>query len=92
MSSKVKSAKGEIVDFQLLKIKQSLGNTPLTIEVEAREKFIENKMKRRLTREKNKLLNKVENAQNDEIKNNEIKSNEILNNNENQKRKIKKKD
>lgn len=56
MAKKVRTAKGQIVDFELFKIKESLSNFPTTVEVKARERFIENKMKRKLKKAKNKML------------------------------------
>jgi hypothetical protein len=44
----VKSAKGEIVDFDLLKIKAQIASAPKTTNVQAREDFIDRKFKRRL--------------------------------------------
>jgi ribosomal protein S21 len=49
--SKVRSAKGEIVDFDLLKIKQQMQTTPKPVEVKAREDFIEKRLKRRQARQ-----------------------------------------
>lgn len=43
----VRSAKGEVVDMDLLKIKQSLASSPAPTEVAAREDFIEKKLSRR---------------------------------------------
>lgn len=96
MNKKIKSAKGELVDFQLLKLKQTLTSSPITVEVKNREKFIENKLNRKIIREKNKLLNKlkdnketIENNQSSDVSFEE--KNNILNNEQN-KRKIRKKD
>jgi hypothetical protein len=50
MSKGVKSARGEVVDFDLLKIKQQIASAPKTIQVQEREAFIDNKFKRRLKR------------------------------------------
>lgn len=50
MSKAVKSAKGETVDFDLLKIKQQIASAPKTTNVQAREDFIDQKFKRRLKR------------------------------------------
>jgi aspartate-semialdehyde dehydrogenase len=44
----VKSAKGVLVDFDLLKIKQQIASAPKTTNVQAREDFIDKKFKRRL--------------------------------------------
>lgn len=44
----VRSARGTMVNFDLLKIKQQLALAPKTTEVKARENFIDAKFKRRL--------------------------------------------
>jgi hypothetical protein len=44
----VKSAKGALVDFDLLKIKEQIASAPKTTNVQAREDFIDRKFKRRL--------------------------------------------
>jgi len=48
MGKKVRSAKGEIVDFDYLKIKEQLASAPTPMEVKNRQNFIENRLKRRL--------------------------------------------
>lgn len=45
-----RSARGEIVDFDLLRIKENLATAPKGSTVKAREDFIDNKFKRRLRR------------------------------------------
>lgn len=45
-----RSARGEIVDFDLLRIKENLGASPKASTVKAREDFIDNKFKRRQRR------------------------------------------
>lgn len=50
MSKGVKSARGEVVDFDLLKIKQQIASAPKTTTVQAREDYIDQKFKRRLKR------------------------------------------
>lgn len=57
MSRKVRSAKGTIVDFDLLAIKQQMAAQPAPTNVEAREKFIDRKLRRRKTK---KNINDVE--------------------------------
>ena len=42
-----KSARGEIVDFDLMKIKQQLADAPKTVEVKKREEMITAKRKRK---------------------------------------------
>lgn len=48
----VRSAKGEVVDFDLLRIKAQIASAPKTTNVQAREDFIDAKFKRRLKRVK----------------------------------------
>lgn len=50
MSKLHRSAKGELVDFDLLKIKQQMASAPKAPEVKARENFIDQRQKRRLNR------------------------------------------
>lgn len=50
MARGVRSARGEIVDFDLLRIKENLGQAPKASTVKAREDFIDQKFKRRLRR------------------------------------------
>lgn len=48
MSVKGRSAKGEIVDFDVLKIKEQMANAPPSVDVRARQDFIDRRLKRRL--------------------------------------------
>lgn len=50
MAKGVRSARGEIVDFDLLRIKQEIAAAPKPTTVAARENFIDQKFKRRLKR------------------------------------------
>lgn len=50
MARGARSARGEIVDFDLLRIKENLGAAPKASTVKAREDFIDQKFKRRLRR------------------------------------------
>lgn len=50
MARTVRSARGEMVDMDLLRIKETLGQAPKGATVQAREDFIDNKFKRRLRR------------------------------------------
>lgn len=52
MSQIVKSAKGQTVDFDLLKIKQQIATAPKPTQVQAREDFIDRKLKRRIKKAK----------------------------------------
>lgn len=59
MTNISRSARGEMVDFDLLKIKQQMVNTPKPIVVEARENFIDNKFKRQLKRQTSEAVSMV---------------------------------
>lgn len=48
MGKKVRSAKGEQVDFDLLKIKEQIAAAPAPTDVRARQDFIEKRLRRRL--------------------------------------------
>lgn len=48
MGKKVRSSKGEMVDFDLLKIKQQIGSAPPSADVRARQNFIEKRLRRRV--------------------------------------------
>lgn len=48
MAKKVRSARGELVDFDLLKIKEQIANQPPPQDVRARQDFIEKRLRRRL--------------------------------------------
>lgn len=50
MAKGVRSARGVMVDFDLLRIKENLGAVPKASTVKAREEFIDNKFKRKLRR------------------------------------------
>lgn len=59
MSRIVKSARGDTVDFDLLKIKAQIASAPKTTNVKAREEFIDQKFKRRLKRMKREVIDSV---------------------------------
>lgn len=59
MSKRVRSARGEILDFELMKVKEKLSLSPASIEVKARETFIERKLKRRLKKAKRDMLSQA---------------------------------
>lgn len=44
----VKSARGELVDFDLLKIRNQMAAAPKPTSVQAREEFVDAKLRRRL--------------------------------------------
>lgn len=56
MAKPVKSAKGQLVDFDLLKIKQQMASAPKPTNVKAREDFIDQKFKRRLKKLRNDIV------------------------------------
>lgn len=53
------SARGERVDFDLMKIKEQIAAAPKTITVKAREDFIDQKFKRRLNRQIKEITTQV---------------------------------
>lgn len=59
MSRTVKSARGDLVDFDLLKIKQQIASAPKPTNVKAREDFIDQKFKRRLKKLKRDVIDTV---------------------------------
>lgn len=48
MGKNVRSARGVIVNFDLMKIKKQIAATPTPMEVKTRQNFIENRLKRRI--------------------------------------------
>jgi len=50
MPRKTRSAKGVMIDFDLLKIKQQIASAPPTTDVKKREDFIDRKLRRRVKR------------------------------------------
>lgn len=48
MTKLVRTARGQMVDFDLIKIKQQLADMPVPTEVKARENFVEKRLKRKL--------------------------------------------
>lgn len=48
MSKATRSARGDFVDFDLLKIKEQMAATPKPVPVKARENFIDQRFKRRI--------------------------------------------
>jgi len=55
MPKKTRSAKGEVIDFDLLKIKAQIASAPKPTDVRNREDFIDKKLRRRT-----KKIKKVE--------------------------------
>lgn len=55
----VMSAKGIVVDFDLLRIKEQISSAPKTTTVSAREDFIDRKFSRRLKRQMNEVKQQV---------------------------------
>lgn len=60
MARKVKSIKGETVDFDLFDVKRQIGQKPPTTDVKSREEFIFSKRKRGSKRAVNALLKNKE--------------------------------
>lgn len=50
MAKVAKSARGESVNFDLLRIKEAIASAPKPTEVKTRENFIDQKFKRRIKR------------------------------------------
>lgn len=48
MSKKVRSSRGEMVDFDLLKIKEEISSSPIPQDVKFRQDYIEKRLRRRL--------------------------------------------
>jgi len=59
MPKVVRSARGEKVNFDLLKIKQQISAAPKTTDVAARENFIDGKFKRRLKRAQRQVSEQI---------------------------------
>ncbi len=55
MPKKVRTAKGQIIDFDLLKIKEQMEAAPAPSNVQARQDFIDQKMRRRVKRVKEQI-------------------------------------
>lgn len=55
MGKKVRSARGVVVDFDLMKIKEQIAAAPTPMEVKARQDFIENRLKRRIKKATNAI-------------------------------------
>ncbi len=55
MDKKARSARGEIVDFDLMKIKEQIAAAPTPLEVKVRQDFIESRLKRRIKKAKNAI-------------------------------------
>lgn len=55
MPKKVRSAKGVVIDFDLMQIKQQLESAPKPLNVEGRRNFIDDRLRRRSRKVKKKL-------------------------------------
>jgi len=53
MGKQVKSARGEIVDFDLIKIKEQIASAPPPVDVKQRQDFVEKRLRRRIKKEIN---------------------------------------
>jgi len=52
MGQKVRSMRGELVDLDLLQMKQQIANTPKPATTQEREKFVDKKIRRRVKKQK----------------------------------------
>lgn len=68
MPKKVRSAKGQILDFDLLRIKEQLGDAPKPANVQARQDFIDQKMRRRVKRVKDNIAEAKKNPKPVDVK------------------------
>lgn len=50
MGKKIRSARGVLVDFDLIKIKQQIASAPKPVDVSVREEFVDRKIRRRIKR------------------------------------------
>ncbi len=64
MPKKVRTAKGKIIDFDLLKIKEQMVDAPKPSNVQARQDFIDQKMRRRVKKVKEQLAEAKKNPKN----------------------------
>ena len=55
MPKKVRTAKGREIDFDLLRIKEQMAGAPTPDSVQARQDFIDQKMRRRVKKVKDQL-------------------------------------
>jgi len=55
MPKRVRTAKGKIIDFDLLKIKEQMVDAPKPSNVQERQDFIDQKMRRRVKKVKDQL-------------------------------------
>ena len=60
MPKRVRSMRGEVLDFDLLKIKEQMAAVPEPQELRAREDFIEKRLRRRVRRAKVAVVEKTE--------------------------------
>lgn len=63
MGKVVKSARGVVVDFDLVKIQQMLASAPKPTRVQAREDFIDQKQRRRLKKLRSDAVKQVQDTQ-----------------------------
>ncbi len=71
--TKARSARGVVVDFDLLAIKEKLASTPKPVEVTERENFIAQKSRRRRTKKVEEVEETKEEATEEETKKEETK-------------------
>lgn len=73
MTKLVRTARGEIVDFDLIKIKQQLTDVPAPTEVAARENFVEKRLKRKLRTKTVPAVQPVAEDESEDVKEEEVK-------------------
>lgn len=52
MGKRIRSMRGEIIDMDLLKIKQQMASAPKPVDVKEREQFVDKKIRRRVRKQK----------------------------------------
>lgn len=57
MGKKIRTAKGDVVDFDLLKIKQQISTNPTPTDVKQRQQFVDKKLRRRYRKTQRKAEN-----------------------------------
>ena len=62
MPKKVRTAKGKVIDFDLLRIKEQMINGPKPASVQERRDFIDQKMRRRVKKVKDQIAEAKKNG------------------------------
>ena len=68
MPKKVRTAKGQVIDFDLMKIKEQMEAAPAPTNVQARQDFIDQKMRRRVKRVKEQIAEAKKNPKKTKVK------------------------